>query len=229
MATTLNTAYKVQTDILETENGINIENGAIYLVDNKLKVHINDNIEEIPTAKYKVFTALLTQSGGDSPAVANYINQVTLIIGQSYEITINNTIANGGSDFTNVGASNNEVGTWFIATGENPIWGDSYGELTYNDAAPVATVLENTIGNVWFTYGDVGNYYLNSNGLFTSNKTTTAFMPNQYIESPSDLYNFNGFPLGSSIVAINSYANYNSQNNLYGGYASNSIEIRVYN
>ncbi len=179
---------------------------------------------------YKVFTALLTQSGGDSPSAISSDAIQPLTIGVTYMISQNEL----EGDFTNVGAPNNNVGTYFIATGTTPTsWGTNPSagvvELTYNTGAPVATVLENTIGNVWFTYGSVGAYMANSDGLFTSNKTTTAFMPNQYIESPSDLYNFNGFPAGSSIVAINSYYNYNSQDNLYGGFASNSIEIRVYN
>lgn len=38
-------------------------------------------------------------------------------------------------------------------------------------SAPVATVLENTIGNIWFDYSDVGNYYLYSDNQFTLNKT----------------------------------------------------------
>jgi hypothetical protein len=172
---------------------------------------------------YKVFTALLTQSGGDSQ---QYNQEEPLTIGITY--TIDEVF---DADFTNVGAPNNNIGTSFIATGTTPnSWGSiDKATLLYNTGAPVATVLENTIGNVWFTYGSVGAYMANSDGLFTSNKTTTAFMPNQYIESPSDLYNFNGYPSTSSIISINSFSNYNSQDNLYSGFASNSIEIRVYN
>ena len=174
---------------------------------------------------YKVFTALLTQSGGSDPrGFSNGGDPLT--IGMTYQI-----IDNGGSgwDFTNIGAPNNDLGTYFIATGITPnSWGID-GQLEGNSGAPVATVLENTIGNIWFTYNGVGGYAANSDRLFTSNKTTTAFMPNQYIETPSDLYNFNGFPAIPSTIYISSYYNYNSQDNLYGQFASNSIEIRVYN
>ena len=76
MSTIIDTTYKVQTDIFDTEEGINIENGAIYLVDDKLKVHINNNIEEISISKYKVFTALLTQRGGS--------DSQTTYVGPSY-------------------------------------------------------------------------------------------------------------------------------------------------
>ena len=32
-------------------------------------------------------------------------------------------------------------------------------------------MLENTIGNIWFTYGSVGAYVANSDGLFATDKT----------------------------------------------------------
>lgn len=114
---------------------------------------------------YKVFTALLTQSGSDTPL---NISSGALTIGITYLIT--NEAGIVGWDFTNVGAPNNEVGTYFIATGTTPAnWNNGY--LTYNTGAPVATVLENTIGNVWFTYEDVGFYKGVSGGLFLENKT----------------------------------------------------------
>lgn len=114
--------------------------------------------------KYKVFTALVSQTGGDTSDV---LNNSDLTIGVSYEIKDAGT----GFDFTNVGAPNNDYGTWFIATGTTPTsWGVD-GQLIYNLGAPVATVLENTIGNVWFTYADIGRYNIDSNVLFTDNKT----------------------------------------------------------
>jgi len=114
---------------------------------------VSDSI--IPT--YKVFTALLTQSGGSSNG---FISGGDLLIGQTY------TIDNAIGDFTNVGAPNNDFGTSFIATGTTPAsWAG--GNLSYNGGAPVATVLENTIGNVWFEYVAVGQYSLKSTLLFT--------------------------------------------------------------
>jgi hypothetical protein len=115
---------------------------------------------------YKVFTALLTQSGSDGAAQG--ISSSPLIIGATYYIE-----DNGGSgwDFTNVGAPNNDLFTYFVATGENPnSWGID-GLLGYTPGAPVATVLENTIGNVWFSYNGNGMYIMNSASLFTFNKT----------------------------------------------------------
>lgn len=37
--------------------------------------------------------------------------------------------------------------------------------------APVATVLENTLGNITYTYDNSGAYYINSSSLFNLNKT----------------------------------------------------------
>ena len=173
---------------------------------------------------YRVFTALLTQSGGDSPANANYENQVPLVIGQSYFIDDNLPIVDGGTDFTNVGAANNDYGTWFIATGTTPIWGVNNGFLTYNEGAPVATVLENTIGNIWFTYTGVGNYGVNSNGLFTLNKTwqspTNYNLPNDITEG----YNFAIF--GNNSGAFFVFQEGNLQDS---SLVNTPIEIRVYN
>ena len=130
-------------------------------------ISVEDLVTQLtPTPTYKVFTALLTQSGG-SDIRGFYNGGDPLTIGMTYQI-----IDNGGSgwDFTNIGAPNNDLGTYFIATGITPnSWGID-GQLEGNTGAPVATVLENTIGNVWFSYNDVGFYDCNSNGLFTLNK-----------------------------------------------------------
>jgi len=118
-------------------------------------------------SNYKVFTALLTQDGGNQPFSLNDSN---LAIGRTYFINDND---NNTADFTNVGAPNNNLGTSFIATGTIPnSWGITFGgELQFNLGAPEATVLENTIGNLWFTYNTIGEYVINSDGLFTTRKT----------------------------------------------------------
>jgi hypothetical protein len=118
---------------------------------------------------YQVFTALLTQSGGDNPLAQDSGN---LIIGVTYQFTN----PSDGIDFSNVGAPNNNSGTYFVATGTTPnSWGAAEGLgdslVNYNTGAPVATVLENTIGDVWFSYVDIGSYNVHSLNLFTLNKT----------------------------------------------------------
>jgi hypothetical protein len=131
-----------------------------YIVNNVTGQTINGQ----QLQPYKVYTALLTQSGGDEQL--SLVN-APLTIGVTY------TIVNNGDnnyDFINVGAPNNLDGTRFVATGTTPTaWGSA--DLNYNTGAPVVTVLENTIGNVWFTYDSVGYYYANSNGLFLQDKS----------------------------------------------------------
>lgn len=117
-----------------------------------------------PIAPYKVYTALLTQSGGSNGI---FISSGTLQIGVTYEI--DDPV--GNLDFTNVGAPNNNPGTYFVATGTTPnSWGDGT-TLIYNTGAPVVTVLENTIGNIWWTWQSTGSFWANSNNLFTQDKT----------------------------------------------------------
>jgi len=104
---------------------------------------------------YKVYTALLNQSGADDP--------LSLSEGDDLTIGVTYLIDDGTDfDFTNVGAPNNDIGTYFVATGTTPnSWGID-GLLQYNLGAPTVTVLENTIGNIWFTYSGVGIYKLNN-------------------------------------------------------------------
>jgi len=120
---------------------------------------------------YKVFTALLTQSGGDFPYYNDYTIQDGMVAGRSYFISSNAPIDLGGTDFTISGASSNEASTWFISNGADPLWGSSEGTANFNGGAPLVTVLENTIGNVWWEYFDIGQYLIKSNDLFTQNKT----------------------------------------------------------
>jgi hypothetical protein len=118
---------------------------------------------------YKVYTALVTQSGGDGEEYLNYDDVPEgpdLTVGITYSISDNS----GGLDMTNIGAPNNEVGTYFVATGIRPAnWGE--GSLLYNTGAPVVTVLENTIGDIWFGFSNDGTYAVFSDGLFILDKT----------------------------------------------------------
>jgi hypothetical protein len=174
---------------------------------------------------YKVYTALLTQSGGDNQIL---LSDSDLTIGVTYFIDNN---AGGTVDFTNVGAPNNNVGTYFVATGTTPnSWGTpSAGEIFYNTGAPVVTVLENTIGDIWFTYQSYnfqdGIYNILSNNLFIENKTAL------FIGTPND----NASPPG----VFDFYRNFDNQiqllsfdmsSTLVNGQLYNTpIEIRVYN
>jgi hypothetical protein len=145
-----------------------LDNGDVYIcVDSTAENAVWQQV----APKYKVFTALLTQYGGSNSLNLLSQNAPNLVVGVTYQIQ-----DDGGSgwDFTNVGAPSNDLFTSFIATGTVPnSWGTN-AMLTYNEGAPiVAVVLENTIGNIWFTYESVGRYAMESDGLFRLQNTAT--------------------------------------------------------
>ena len=171
-----------------------------------------------PQPAYKVYTALLTQNGGNGQ---QNIESGDLTIGVTYRIIDQ---AGGTWDFTNVGAPNNNIDTYFVATGTTPnSWGN--GILSYNTGAPVVTVLENTIGNIWFTYSDAGIYKVDSSGLFTDGKTFIVVVAG--LNGRSDILVTYITNTDSNII-LNSYRVL--ANTLVDDALLNtSIEIRVYN
>ena len=178
-------------------------------------------VNELVPQPYKVYTALLTQSGGDD---TEYIGSGELIIGTTYRIT--NPWPD--SDFTNVGAPNNNQETFFVATGTTPNnWGTPGSDdvLEYNTGAPVVTVLENTIGNIWFTYNSAGIYNLNSDGLFsTTEKCYLSALP--FYNNNADGIAIPVLSYGdSSLIQLVSRIADTPVDYLY----NTSIEIRVYN
>jgi hypothetical protein len=174
--------------------------------------------------KYKVFTALLSEYSGNEEL---FLNTGTLGIGVTYTINTEST----EMDFTNVGAPNNNVGTSFIATGEIPnSWGGNEGStdiLVYYTGAPIAIVLENTIGNIWFSYKNIGTYDINSDGLFKELKTT-AIMATPYSESgPADPGFYSTAYSSTEIIRMYTMTR---KPDLSDDYLKNTfIEIRVYN
>ena len=184
---------------------------------------VNQLVDQInKSVSYKVYTALLTQSGGDD--VLFIFDGDSLIIGVTYEIFQN---GDGFSDFTNVGAPNNDIGTTFVATGTTPnSWGNpdiSTGTLKYNTGAPVATVLENTIGNIWFGYIGLGVYAINSSNLFINNKT---YLNNKSVIADDTSSLFWSLYDGVSEILIGNTVNGSADNSLI---TNHPIEIRVYN
>jgi len=182
--------------------------------------------DETPPASYKVYTALLNQNGEDGLVV---LYEGELTIGVTYLIADDGA---SGWDFTNVGAPNNDPGTYFVATGTTPnSWGintDEFTVLSYYEGAPVVTVLENTIGNIWFEYGSVGQYNVKSSGLFINGKTT------QMIGAGAEGVNNGVFcdivPNNTNQMYINSVAYASSVFAGTNGQLFNTpIEIRVYN
>jgi hypothetical protein len=190
----------------------------------------NSDGQQVTGLPYQVYTALVTQSGGNDFQVQS---TGTLVIGRTYRILIN-PIDSPGYDFTNVGAPSNEVNVFFVATGTIPnSWGSQEGQidiLEYNLGAPEVIVLENTIGNIWWVYDSMGIYSIYSDGLFTVGKTMvqgTTF----YTADLDDLLTINSSVDSNSIneIVLNKVS---GNNNRIDGYLYSPgvpIEIRVYN
>lgn len=192
------------------------------LYDKHVNKYLKNIIQETDTRPYKVYTALLTQSGESSTLYISSDDPSPLVVGVTYTITFND----GTGDFTNIGAPNNTVGTSFVATGTTPAnWGTPGDvEVSYNSGAPVVTVLENTIGNIWFTYFQVGFYIINSNGLFTNGKSAWF---NQGFPIEDRTNSMLLFPNGESEFFISTFSDNTSANGAL--YNPTTIEIRVYN
>jgi hypothetical protein len=172
--------------------------------------------------KYKVFTALVTQTGDSN---LDGLSSGPVTKGVTYNI------AGSDGDFSNVGAPNNNDGTFFIATNNETPNSYGSGSLKFNTGAPVVTVLENTIGNIWFVYAGTGSYEIFSNGLFTYYKTASFISS---LDGGSG--GGGGSPLGGgtsinviddsllTLIVVDNTGN--DQDDFLVGYP---IEIRVYN
>lgn len=115
---------------------------------------------------YIVYTALVSQVGADTE---DSLNTGNLTIGRTYRINQNSP----GMDFTNVGAPDNNLNTSFVATGQVPnSWGTGADfTLAYSAGVPIVKVLENTIGNVYWTYVSEGVYRANLVDSFPLTRT----------------------------------------------------------
>jgi hypothetical protein len=207
-----------------------------YIVDNASDQTIDGNLNITGTTNikpYKVYTALLSQSGGDSPQTFawEYLDPTPivpeLLAGVSYYIDSNNS----DTDFTISGSPSNNNGTHFVANGTQPDWQPpfeiegSYIQIEWNLGAPVVTVLENTVGNVWFTYDSDGQYFVNSNGSFKEDKT--FFLLQNTSENNPNIVDAIIFRANNDILTIRTLQSGSGYENnwLY----NTPIEIRVYN
>jgi hypothetical protein len=179
---------------------------------------------KIPAAKYKVFTALLTQNGVDNTNTT--YGDGPIVEGITYLISTNPD----NYDLAFYGAPNNNPGTIFIANQTTTLPYTNTLQLSFNDGAPVATVLENTIGNIWFGCINTGQYSVNSDKLFKEDKTTI------------DIDNFGGnaVNLETNPFYIANETIINDERQFYifttrvpdyrdGVLQKNRLEIRVYN
>ena len=169
--------------------GLSTEDNLLWQISKQLEQLTNVTAQGCTTTTttttlpaYRVYTALLTQTGASS---SNAVIDLPLLPGTTYYITDND---GDTADFTNVGAPNNNIGTYFVATGTTPTsWGvNLLGQLLYDSGAPTVTVLENTIGNIYFKYKNPGEYQCESNNLFTIGKTTVFISDTNNKSNPTD-------------------------------------------
>lgn len=166
---------------------------------------------------YKVYTALLSQGG------INITEEVVagnpLSLGVTYYIFINEE----NVDLTVFGAPDSNEGTYFVCTqaGNLPIGVNI--TLQYNPAAPVVTVLENTIGDIYWTYSSTGLYLANLADAFTDGKTY------QVIGDTYDILSINRTEWNSSNAISVQTLLYSTLSVDDGLLYKTPIEIRVYN
>jgi hypothetical protein len=163
---------------------------------------------------YKVYTALLTQTGVSS--LHNIGNYSTLVVGRTYIIGDYKS----GDDFTNVGAPNNNIDTYFVATGATPNNFTNGSTLQYDSGAPEVTVLENTIGDIWWEYLTTNTYVAKSVSKFLEDKTLVFYTAysgtNGDVSSTYTIFRQDDSTIGIGIVEP-AFLN------------KTPIEIRVYN
>lgn len=133
-----------------------------FYLDNIQMVGNNNVVVNPPP--YKVYSALLFQQGQSDGL---------LTVGVEYTIGS----YSGGDDFTNVGATLNVTGEVFVATGTTPATWTNFSFLT-NNLAPVATVLENTLGNIVWTRPAIGGYNATLANAFPLLKTWSVLSKN---------------------------------------------------
>lgn len=180
---------------------------------------------------YKVFTAVITQSDANS---FKQIDTGELTPGATYFINENSP----GMDFTNVGAPNNNIGSYFIATGAVPAsWGSNEGTgnntLGWDSGAPRAKVLENTLGvNAGFEYANEGVYILFFDASLFESSNAYVTLSNPVSVNNSDVFSAQAVPIFFNIVGIETYQMLTQTpvNDVLGnGLVSNILEIRIYN
>lgn len=109
---------------------------------------------------YKVVSGYVTQEN-------IVLTEGPLVEGKSYYISAYAAT----DDFTNVGASANEAGITFIATGTTPTdWTNASTLVDVEASYPVLNIFENTLGTITPSWSN-GLPYISSNELFTEGKT----------------------------------------------------------
>jgi hypothetical protein len=167
---------KAGTQFIGVKPGINMAERKSNVANNPTDVY---TIEEIAAVSrpYKVYTALLTQIGSTDPDTLYGGSGSYLDNGRSYYISSNPD----NYDLSIYGDTDSSEGSWFISNYDIELGYNDSLVLNVNYAAPVVKILENTIGNVWFTYDDPGSYVVY--GDFTDK---TTFVISNIGNVPSD-------------------------------------------
>ena len=93
--------------------------------------------------------------------------------------------------------------------------------------APVATVLENTLGGTpTFTYIGIGGYEMTLNGSFNSSKTWVVGGSADVNAGGGDFATLDIRRLNDNIISLRTYDDFTGADNML---VNTSIEIRVYN
>jgi hypothetical protein len=155
--------------VLNQYENVNTTYGGSKAMKAQSKWYTMDDVIETINANqpYKVFTALVSQTGDTNP---NNLSAGPVQEGVTYRLSG----VSSASDFSNVGGPGTGEAiddTYFIATSTATPNDYGGGLLIYDSAAPVAIILENTIGNIWIEYSSSGVYSIKSNDLFTLDKT----------------------------------------------------------
>lgn len=155
------------------------------------------------------FEAYCTQSGSDSPDTYTIGNP--FVVGKSYKIHdyIN------GDDFTNIGASSNASGVFFIATGTTPANWTNSTQIRF-DSGPFTIIIENNLNVHGWEYQGDGQYWLYSDAAFTENKTFVTFGGLNWTQGnvPSIQWSW----LDSNTIEINTKRDGSQVNNMFNSY-----------
>jgi len=216
---------KAGTQFIGIKPNVDMTERRSNVANNSTEVFTIEDIAEtvLPKPAYAVYTALLTQSGIDTPE-----SQTKGAVKAGVSYVISSPLRPEDSwDFSNVGGPIYPDDYSFVATSDDVPNDYGVAILNYNTGAPVVTVLENTLGNIWFTYNDVGVYSVNSNELFTLNKVAGFITFNNGGNNGlGDKPNFAISPSESNTVYIDSVSDGVKSNDIL---FNTPIEIRVYN
>ena len=101
MSTILNTAYKIQTDLLETETGLNIEDGTLVTVNGVLKHQYNGQSNEVAyKPAYINYFDFSSSSVTDITAINTWVKlnaDTTSIFSRDGLVHTDNKVTNTGS------------------------------------------------------------------------------------------------------------------------------------